>query len=95
MSELQAVRAHSGQIGFVICAKANAEGPPLDPRTPRRPAPEAAISGYPPLRCASSSSFSHDMASGRLLHLLDGPQQDSVNADRVASVSVVGTCGQL
>ena len=73
MTELQAVRAHSGQIGFMICAKANAEGPPLDPRTPRRPAPEAAISGYPPLRCAS-----HDIASGRLLHLLDDPHHDTV-----------------
>lgn len=35
----------------MICAKASAEGPPLDPRTPHRPAPEAAIQGYPPLRC--------------------------------------------
>ncbi|KAK9831342.1 hypothetical protein WJX81_003808 [Elliptochloris bilobata] len=48
----------SGQIGFMICSKANAEGPPLDPRTPRRPAPEAAISGYPPLRYYSSELHS-------------------------------------
>ena len=80
VTEATAVRARSGQIGFMICAKAETEGPPLDPRTPRRPAPEAAISGYPPLRCAS-----HDLANGGgcSIFSLDGPQQSYVTLEGV------------
>lgn len=46
----------SGQIGFMVCTKAAADGgAPLDPREPRLPAPAAPEGrGYPPLRCALS-----------------------------------------
>ena len=80
-AEANVIWVHSGQIGFMICAKARAEGPPLDPRTPRRPAPEAAISGYPPLRCAL-----HDMVYLMLPHVLDDTQQASVMSGEIPLV---------
>jgi spermidine synthase len=48
----------SGQIGFMVCTKAAADGgAPLDPREPRLPAPAAPEGrGYPPLRY-----YSHDV----------------------------------
>ena len=84
------MRAHSGQIGFMICAKANAEGPPLDPRTPRRPAPDAAVSGYPPLRCDLP-----DMAIVGPQHPLDRFRQNCmVLMEGLSSASMAGTCAQ-
>lgn len=47
----------SGQIGMLLCAKAPAGGgAPLDPRTARRPAPDAAphLAGLPALRYYSA-----------------------------------------
>ncbi|EIE22898.1 spermidine synthase [Coccomyxa subellipsoidea C-169] len=40
----------SGQIGFMICAKATSSGTPLDLSQPRRPPPVAPKADYPPLR---------------------------------------------
>ena len=42
----------SGQIGFMICAKASAgTEAPLDLSQPRRPPPQATQPNYPPLKC--------------------------------------------
>jgi spermidine synthase len=67
----------SGQIGFMVCAKAGAEGAaPLAPREPRQAPPgEPAGAGYPPLRYYNSEvhraaftlpTFARDALAGSL-----------------------------